>query len=64
MNLNNPYWRNHNTRKIDPEDVLLIQELYREGLGSQEIADKFEVSRTHVWRIVNKKAWGHLNVTD
>ena len=62
MNLNNPYWRNHNTRKIDPEDVLLIQELHREGLGAQEIADKFEVSRTHIWRIVNKKVWEHLNL--
>jgi transcriptional regulator with XRE-family HTH domain len=56
----NPYWLNHNTRKLDPEDVILIRELREEGLTMQAIADKFEVSKTHVSKIVNGKVWGHL----
>ena len=56
----NPYWRNHNTRKLEPEDVLLIRELRDEGLTMQAIADKFEVSKTHVSKIVNWKVWEHV----
>lgn len=56
----NPYWRNHNTRKLDPEDVILIRELRNEGLTLQAIAEKFEVSKTHVSKIVNLKIWEHL----
>ena len=56
----NPYWRNHNTRKLEPEDVLLIRELRDEGLTMQAIAEKFEVSKTHVSKIVNWKVWEHL----
>jgi len=57
---NNPHWLNHNTRKLDPEDVILIRELRKEGLTLQTIANKFEVTKTHVSKIVNKKVWGHL----
>jgi len=57
---NNPHWLNHNTRKLDPEDVVLIRELRKEGLTLQTIANKFEVTKTHVSKIVNKKVWGHL----
>ena len=56
----NPYWRNHNTRKLDPEDVILIRALRKEGLTLQAIADKFEVTKTHVSKIVNLKIWEHL----
>ena len=52
------YWQNHNTRKLDPEDVVLIRELHKEGLKLQVIADKFEVTKTNVSKIVNKKIWG------
>ena len=54
------YWQNHNTRKLDPEDVILIRELHKEGLKLQVIADKFEVTKTNVSKIVNKKIWGHV----
>ena len=57
---NSPYWRNHNTRKLDPEDVILIRALRKEGLTLQAIADKFEVTKTHVSKIVNLKIWEHL----
>ena len=55
------YWQNHNTRKLDPEDVILIRELRREGLKLQAIADKFDVSKTNVSKIVNNKIWSHLD---
>ena len=57
---NSPYWRNHNTRKLDPEDVILIRELRKEGLTLESIARKFEVTKTHVSKIVNFKVWEHL----
>ena len=56
----NPYWLNHNNRKLDPEDVILIRELHKEGLSLQEIAEKFEVTKTNVSKIVNRKIWSHL----
>lgn len=55
------YWKNHNTRKLDPEDVALIKELRKEGLKLQAIADKFEVTKTNVSKIVNNKIWRHFN---
>jgi DNA invertase Pin-like site-specific DNA recombinase len=57
------YWQNHNTRKLDPEDVILIRELRREGLKLQVIADKFDVSKTNVSKIVNNKIWSHLDAS-
>lgn len=54
------YWRNHNTRKLDPEDVILIRALRKEGLKLQEIADKFEVTKTTVCKIVNFKIWEYV----
>ena len=55
-----PYWRNHNTRKLDPEDVILIRELRKEGLTLESFARKFEVTKTHVSKIVNFQVWEHL----
>jgi len=57
---NNPYWLNHNHRRLDPEDVLLIRALSKEGLPYSQIAEKFEVTKSHVSKIVNRKVWGHL----
>ena len=57
---NNQYWRNHNTRKLDPDDVILIRALRDEGLKLQEIADKFGVSKTNISKIVNLKIWSHV----
>ena len=58
------YWQKHNTRKLDPEDVILIRELRKEGLKLQAIADKFEVTKTNVSKIVNRKIWSHLNESE
>ena len=57
---NNQYWRNHNTRKLDPDDVILIRALRDEGLKLQEIADKFGVSKTNSSKVVNLKIWSHV----
>jgi len=54
------YWQNHNTRKLEPEDVILIRQLRREGLKLQAIAEKFEISKTNVSKIVNRKIWTHV----
>jgi len=54
------YWQNHNTRKLDPEDVILIRALRKEGLKMQEIADKFEVTKTTVCKIVNGQIWSYI----
>lgn len=54
------YWQNHNKRKLEPEDVILIRQLRREGLKLQAIAEKFEMSKTNVCKIVNHKIWTHV----
>ena len=54
------YWRNHNARKLDPEDVIFIRELRKEGLTLQAIADKFDVTKTNVSKIVNFKIWSYV----
>lgn len=56
----NPYWQNHNHRRLDPEDVLLIRQLHDEGLTQIEIGEKFEVSKSHISKIVTRKVWRHL----
>lgn len=55
------YWQNHNTRKLDPEDVILIRELHKEGMKLRVIAEKFEISKTNVSKIVNRKIWTHVD---
>ena len=54
------YWRNHNARKLEPEDVILIRALRKEGLTLQAIADKFDVTKTNVSKIVNFKIWSYV----
>ena len=54
------YWQNHNHRKIEPNDVMLIKALRQEGLTLTEIAEKFELTKSHVSKIVNNKTWKHL----
>ena len=58
--IKNRHWEKHRSRKLDPEDVILIRALRDEGLTMQTIADKFEVSKTQVSKIVNKQSWASL----
>ena len=54
------YWKNHRKRKIDPEDVRLIRILREEGLKIKDIAEKFELTTSHVSKIIKRKTWGHV----
>lgn len=56
----NNRWKHHWKRKIEPNDVLLIRELRDHGLAIQDIADKFEITKSHVSKIVNMKTWVHV----
>lgn len=58
--INNPHWKNHWKRKIEPDDVLLIRALRDEGLPIAEIAEKFELTKSHISKIVNLKTWRHI----
>ena len=62
MDTIDPLWKgkNHNHRKIDPHDVLLIRELRKEGLKVQDIANKFELTKSHISKIINMKVWAHI----
>lgn len=55
----NKHTENHWKRKLEPEDVLLIRELRDEGLKLRVIAEKFEVTKSHVSKIINMKTWDH-----
>lgn len=42
----------HPAAKLTDREVELIRRLHEDGMGVREIARKFEVSHTQVWRIV------------
>jgi hypothetical protein len=44
--------------KLTPHDRYLIRELAKEGLSAAEIADKFEVHKSTIERLVSSKIWG------
>lgn len=41
----------HPRAKLTDHEVDLLVQLREEGMGVNELAEKFEVHRTHVWRI-------------
>lgn len=44
--------------KLTDHDRYLIRELAKEGLSSREIAEKFEVNKSTIERLVSDKIWG------
>lgn len=44
-------------QKIELEDIPLIKALHNEGLTNKEIAEKFEISSSHVSKIIRGKMW-------
>jgi len=54
------YWQNQHKRKIEPEDVILIRALRREGLKVKDIAEKFELTDSHVSKIIKRKTWRNI----
>ena len=47
--------------KLVEEDVVDIKRLIRKGLKDQQIADKFNVSREHIWKIRHNERWGWVD---
>jgi IS30 family transposase len=47
--------------KLTAHDRDLIRELAKEGLSAVEIADKFEVHKSTIERLVSNKIWGKQN---
>lgn len=45
-------------KKLTDDDVRNIRALYIDGLTMKQIADKFEVTAPHVWRIVHGEQGG------
>tara|TARA_X000001316_G_scaffold12161_2_gene5895 strand:- start:2068 stop:2223 length:156 start_codon:yes stop_codon:yes gene_type:complete len=48
-------------RKLEPEDIHLIIILREDGMKIKEIAEKFEVTSSHVSKITKGKTWRHLH---
>ena len=46
--------------KLTEIDVLKIRELYKKGLSSREIGKKYNVVKSTVLFIVNRKTWKHI----
>lgn len=46
--------------KLTADDVLRIREMLSEGVSATSIAQRYELSRTHVYYIRDGKAWKHL----
>jgi len=62
LNLKHRYsGENSNMAKLSDDDVELVRILFDEGLTCSEIAEKFEVSSSHVSDIVNYRS--RLNLT-
>lgn len=49
--------------KLTDHDRYLIRELAKEGLSSREIAEKFEVNKSTIERLVSDRIWGKNNGT-
>jgi hypothetical protein len=47
--------------KLSIEDVILMRELHKEGLGYRRLAKMFATTRQNVSDIVNRRTWRHLN---
>ena len=50
----------HPKAKLTEDDVVLIKQLLNEGLSPPVIAEKFEVSRSMIWRIKAGMNWKHV----
>lgn len=47
--------------KLTENDVKSIREKRKSGLQLKEIASEFKINYRHVWKIVHRKAWSHIN---
>ena len=58
---NNPVkGEDHQDAKLTEKDVIEIRRLLREGIKGNEVAEKFDVTESHVSRIKNGQKWKHI----
>jgi IS30 family transposase len=59
-----PYWSRrgslHPRARLTDHDVCLIRALAAEGLSSRVMAQKFEVGKSTITRVVNRQSWRHV----
>ena len=46
--------------KLDKDDVRLIRALWKEGIKVAEIAEKFEVNKYTIYRVLKRITWSHV----
>lgn len=46
--------------KLDEDDVRLIRALWDEGIKVAEIAEKFEVDKYTIYRVLKRITWSHV----
>ncbi len=46
--------------KLNDQDVVKIRKMFNAGVNRNQIADRFSISRTHIYRIANKANWSHV----
>lgn len=51
---------NHKAKSTEADVLLILELYYTTELSMQSIADKFELSKTQIWRIVTRKQWRHV----
>lgn len=51
---------NKTNKKLNEDDVRLIRQLSKEGLGYQKIAKKFDVSCYTIRDIIKFRTWTHV----
>lgn len=50
----------HHSAKLDEDDVRLIRAAHREGLSIRDLATKFEVEYSTMWKVVTYYNWRHV----
>ena len=46
--------------KLTEQDVMNMRELYSCGVGTVRLAVMFNLTRSHVWRIVTRRSWRYV----
>ncbi|GAB6170593.1 HNH endonuclease [Paradesulfitobacterium aromaticivorans] len=46
--------------KLTEDNVLSLRRLYANGITKAELARRFQLSKTHVGRIISREVWAHI----
>lgn len=50
----------HPLARLKPEDILLIRSLALGGVRQHDLAERFQMSRQQIGKIVRRQNWGHI----